>query len=339
MATYYVRSSGGSDGNAGTSFGAAWATIAKAISTVTTGDEIRICADGTHTTTSTLDPHSAGLHECFWVGANGSDGSIDGTVATIQAVASWGGGDLWYCLGSSSGFCFNLEFDANGLAVQCVDTNSNWRFVNCTFREATGVNVIRAGGSGNELSFAYCRFLDADGFGAQAYGANFYRCYFAGNGDHGLRTQYAGVYECVFYDNAGDGILASLNTCIVNCVSDSNDGDGFDNQTYSPVCVNCVATRNGGYGFTSDLSGQNLILIGCMSGTGSYANTSGHASSYVDLEIGAITNADPLYEGPSDSPPDFTPGSGSPMLNAGWPLPYFWHGGLNMDAGAVLQHT
>ncbi len=26
-ATYYVRSSGGSDGNAGTSFGAGWATI------------------------------------------------------------------------------------------------------------------------------------------------------------------------------------------------------------------------------------------------------------------------------------------------------------------------
>lgn len=49
MATYYVRSSGGSDGNAGTFFGAACATIQYAADNASAaGDVVLVCADGTH---------------------------------------------------------------------------------------------------------------------------------------------------------------------------------------------------------------------------------------------------------------------------------------------------
>ena len=45
MADYYVRSTGGSNGNAGTSFAAGWATIAHAITNTIGGDRVFVCAD------------------------------------------------------------------------------------------------------------------------------------------------------------------------------------------------------------------------------------------------------------------------------------------------------
>jgi Tfp pilus assembly major pilin PilA len=48
--TYYVDPSGGNDGNAGTSFAAAWATTQHAADTAVAGDVVRLCQTATETT-------------------------------------------------------------------------------------------------------------------------------------------------------------------------------------------------------------------------------------------------------------------------------------------------
>lgn len=90
MATYYVRSSGGNDTNDGLSFANAFATIQKAADTATAGDDVRICADGTHTQTATIDLDTnsgTGASPIVFTGANGTDGSDDGTVATVNRTS------------------------------------------------------------------------------------------------------------------------------------------------------------------------------------------------------------------------------------------------------------
>lgn len=55
MATYYVRPVNGSDGNAGTSFGAAWQTVQKAADTAVAGDIVLLCDEGVYSPSAVID--------------------------------------------------------------------------------------------------------------------------------------------------------------------------------------------------------------------------------------------------------------------------------------------
>lgn len=73
-AIYYVATSG-SDTNAGTSAGAPWRTIAKATSTVTAGDQVRI-ANGTYAETLTPVASGTAANRITYVGNLASPGSV-----------------------------------------------------------------------------------------------------------------------------------------------------------------------------------------------------------------------------------------------------------------------
>ena len=93
MATYYVRSSGGNDGNTGLSFALGWATIQFAADTAVAGDLVLICADGTHLPTATIDIDINTGTDASRITFRGAaaDGTDNGTVATISG-ASLGSG-------------------------------------------------------------------------------------------------------------------------------------------------------------------------------------------------------------------------------------------------------
>lgn len=90
MTTYYVRSSGGNDANDGLSFANAFATIQKAADTATAGDDVRICADGIHVQTATIDLDTnsgTGENPIVFTGANATTGADDGTVAAVNRTS------------------------------------------------------------------------------------------------------------------------------------------------------------------------------------------------------------------------------------------------------------
>ena len=114
MATYYVRSSGGNDSNAGTSFALGWATVGKAASTVTQGDTVIICADGTHDVGTGADFSTNGNY-ILVTGADAT-GNVDGTKATVQATAA--GTDV-LTMGANQ-HIMHLNIDGNNQATDCI---------------------------------------------------------------------------------------------------------------------------------------------------------------------------------------------------------------------------
>ncbi|MDQ3832236.1 MAG: right-handed parallel beta-helix repeat-containing protein [Actinomycetota bacterium] len=92
MATYYVDGAAGSDLNAGTSFGAAFATIGKAASVIANGDKVLICATATYTLTATVTWNTVGTAALGGVVVSGADASGNelnsGTGPTITSATN-----------------------------------------------------------------------------------------------------------------------------------------------------------------------------------------------------------------------------------------------------------
>ena len=143
MATYYVDPSGGSDLNAGTSFGAAWATTQKAADTAVSGDTVRLCKTATETISATLDIDTNNgsintdgiqFHSYSSDGSTKEAGYKIQASAAITAVIEFTNIDRTYWDG--------VTFDANNTATYVLynidsDGSSHNGFQNCIFENAT----------------------------------------------------------------------------------------------------------------------------------------------------------------------------------------------------------
>jgi hypothetical protein len=137
MATYYVRKTG-NNGNAGTSAGAAWLTVTKAVQTVTSGDTVYVGAGVYRETVQiTVTPASAVTMIADVDGANTGDiGEVritgyttnDKTAATSTAVLDLNskGWFIWKYFVFQSGAGRIVSNTGSGICV-------NSQFIDCTF--------------------------------------------------------------------------------------------------------------------------------------------------------------------------------------------------------------
>ena len=193
MPTYFVRSSGGSDDpetNDGLSFEFGWATIQYAADTAVAGDLVLICADGAHTTTSTIDfdTNAGGLsNSIIFRGANATGGD-DGTVATISGSAL-GANDILINITMSYLVFENLRITNATDHNLRQDVTGFTTFIRCRIDSATDHGIYQLGSIGMVSLFDCEIDNNAIGIGS-ASGfrghVNMSRCSVHDNTGHGL---------------------------------------------------------------------------------------------------------------------------------------------------------
>jgi hypothetical protein len=341
MTTYYVRVTGGSNGNAGTSFGAAWATVQHGLDTVTAGDQLRICADGVHSTSSEIDlDASSGTSAApiEIVGANAT-GTIDGTRATIQASSS-----MTNLMDVAGGCDYtrwrHLNFDANSNAAIGWKANSGSNYhtlYDCrVYDTSTSNGVYLLGGI---TTLASCEIYGCD------------------RGVRGANAYNVALVNCSIHDNTTDGVYANNNSWFMaGCVVYDNGGDGWELSKYDRhVIINNVFHGNGGDGIGASATGGEpaaIIAGNIFAANGAYGVSFGSArpplwmdynhfdsNTSGETDLGSTpgdynTSGDPLFVSTTDGSEDFTIKRTSPAYRAGMTIAGLsaWYGHI----GAVV---
>lgn len=181
MTTYYVDGVSGNDGNAGTSFGAAWQTLSKLFTTIANGDTGVICATTTYTLTSTVTATVVGTAASGGVTIVGGDSSgniltASGTPPTItsatnsvalislNAAAFWRfkflklthtaatRGDGFACVTSAPSNIFlegvTIDGCLNGWNGGGRDATNSLMFSDCAILNCTASGIVNAVGAG-----------------------------------------------------------------------------------------------------------------------------------------------------------------------------------------------
>jgi len=251
-AEYYVRPTNGDDGAAGTSFGAAFKSWAKALSVIAAGETIGLVKEA--------DEQPAGLTTIGTAGTITSkitsialmaDGSIDLTGATIYWLDGQNGmanilklddagyqildgigfknstSDLWSIVGGIStgciiNNCHGLDGGRYGLGAGAVVRNA-------LFKKCTSINSP----TGNFYTYE-SRHIDCVAKGADGTGRGFY--------SQGAECSFE---SCIAHDNVGPGFYSIGNWVRYNnCISDDN-GQGFDLGNMLGVAIDdCRITHN-----------------------------------------------------------------------------------------------
>ena len=344
MTDYFVRSSGGSDANDGLTFANGFATIQAGIDAVSAaGDRVLICADGNHTPTAAIDVDNttAGTQASpiEVVGANAT-GTIDGTRPTIIGTSLPASTDMFLL---SSGVTTDywywkdliLDGDDQGQNGFFEDDYGaiNWIFLRCRFTQFT-TNGVRFD-QGGFANFYQCEFDNNgnagcgpanEGAAVRMGSCNWIGCSFHDNTDEGMRVHDRGICiaHCEFYDNGGDGLYlnsqATRTTIILNNVMHGNGGNGLhlgSNSTTTegdPIIMGNAFTNNTGDGVEwIASSGPELA---------DYNHFDGNGTARDNFPTGDNdTSGDPLYTSETNGSEDFTPTSGSPLIDAG--IEYF----------------
>lgn len=336
MTTYYVRPTNGSDAAAGTSFANAWQTTQHAFDNVAAGDEIRLCAEATESVGTKIDyDTTAGTaaSPILITGANGSDGSVDGTRYTLQASAS-----ITYIVETAPATALHLKFqhivfDGNANATYCVGTGSFnsvlddqvQYFYNCRFTNATsGLRNRNSAG----LELVDCEIDNHSSNGFEGFFAPGYRmavgCYVHDNGGHGFHQENGGsgsghIVNCIFDTNTGSGLnievaAAPNGVFILNSVFYNNvDGISFStNSLDGGFIANNVFMDNSAYGIDwgSQSKGALFVDYNCY-----YNNTTNPTSDGATAPGSNNVTSDPSFANAAGG--DFTPGSSSPLIQAG----------------------
>lgn len=329
MPTYFVRSSGGDDVNAGTSFAAAFATIQKAIDTAVGDDTVLICNDGTHTPAVQIDTDTnLGTGSAYiMVRGCAADGTDDGTMATISGSAMDANIDIIVNTIFSYYFFENLRFTAaKRYAFNFATKSGMWIFRNCKIDSCVSDGIYWTESAG-VITFYDCEIYGNGGCGIDngnnaARGvAYLYNCSIHDNTDSGLwlspgtvanRASSSELYNCLIYDNGADGLKLSPNAGsrpkVSNCTIYGNTGDGIDiNSTDTSLflVIDTILSGNGGYGINFNSSTFDWLRA---YGICSYGNSTAHT----DINGGTIPGVNHIIEDPNfvsvtDGSENFTP--------------------------------
>ena len=305
MATYYLNNSTGSDGNAGTSAGAAWETWGYALGQLSTGDTLYVEA----TSTPYAMANVSNIPACSIIGSakpnpiTGVAVKVDGSGGDYfhECNAGYDMTNIWFNdFGDSSiGGVFYL--DKTGSSGHNVFNWDNCIFSNLYGRSSTaGRGGIFSGGSG------------VSGYGADSLTWNMTNCKFVNleaysNIDAGVAwVAYSAPHainldHCDWYSTTPSRY--ALDTIVGNY--------GANNSTVT--LTNCNISNN---------SGQTLGINTNYSGAGytvNYAFTfDGGTYTNIDTTSGTITNSsnsDALYIDPANW--DFRLQGSSPAINRG----------------------
>ncbi len=289
-ATNYYVSTSGSDSNSGTSSSSPFKTLAKAVSSASSGSTIYV-ASGTYNVTSTIKLSKSnssgspikivaqsGEPVIDFSGQSYSDSNrgfqISGSYYTIQDLKIVGAGDNGiYITGDHNTVkscditkCRDtgLQISNGGSNTYVYDVNSTYNYDPKTSGEnADGFAAKLSIGTGNVFEKCNADYNSDDGFDLYDAGniVKFYNCEASHNGvDEGNGNGF----------KVG-GNYSADNHYLENCTSTANKLRGFDqnNNTGALTLINC--TGNGNYSNfyfkTAPKSGKH-VFTGCISKNG-----------------------------------------------------------------------
>lgn len=304
MATYYVTTSG-SDSNAGTSEGAAFASPGKATGVAVNGDIIYVKKEVSPYTLTTSTNNVSGGRCTLAQGVKMEGyqttpgdqaarpvinaGSITGiTMVTLPASFNVRPSSL-----------INIEVDGNsGAANKGVVSSANYvsNISNCVARNCPGDGFSGGATSGSPIIIDRCSaFNCANGF---AYFFAATRCVAQG----GTGKGFLSVQSCQFCrasGNTGIGFdfAAFLGYVANNCVSHGNGSHGYSATYDIGSILNSISTNNGGWGLSHSSSNNGLTLVNFAT----RSNTSGAIQNAVVNAVNSIAlSADPYINAASN---------------------------------------
>lgn len=363
MATYYVDGVSGLDTNAGTSFGAAFQTIAKAATVVAAGDTVRICATGTYTLTSRVTWTVAGSTAAGPITVTGANatGTVDGTLAVI--TTSTNSVDM-FGLNGAHYMVFRFLKMSNTAATRarafaCV-TNacapmwvadswfigftavlndgftftaiSNTAFERCTFDSCTGTGVDASciGGQAQPtVRNCFCYNCSGDLFGDSGVGSLIILEGVVANGGqrffHPTGATEFQVTDCSIYGMTSDAITVG-----------SLQGIGINSSNIvGTVTGNCAYGCTGKF-LNMPAHGDAQVVcdwnfLGSMSG-GFYANVSG------GLHDVTLTNNPFVNPSSGNMALNAVSGGGAAVRNAKFPGTFLGNYTVGYADGGAVQH-
>ena len=272
MATYYVDNANGNDTNAGTSEGAAWATIQKALDTVAAGDTVYVQGGTTY----------AEVPNIVTVGTNLLPIVIEGYTTTP-------GDEGQFTIDGSSTYCFTSSSTVNhyyifkNMILENASSHGwgalgadNLIFYNCIFRNCGGYGTALD----NSVTFVKCSAYGNSGRGfdgdnSQAY--IFCRAY--DNGSYQAWNASGFQVGCVFYGHTQSSTDVVKSSPSGHYVSAFNT---FDADAWAP--------GSAVYGLLALDSSQPTFVIGNLFHGNGNSNVNGLESS-----VGYITSPGTAY--------------------------------------------
>jgi len=320
MATYYVATTG-SDSNAGTSEGAAFASLGKACATATTSGDIIYVKSGTYTLTSTTNNANGGRFTIpLGVLVEGYQ-TTPGDLAAMPVISAGSLTSFTMCTMTASfnvrsPRIRNIELDGNsqstvtGLSISGLYTFGISKVIcrNCT----TGFS----GAQGHTCVIDSAAISCGTGFSNiyQAVGCLARSC--TSYGFSGLKN----AAFCLASGNGNTGFYANniIGTSYLNCASHGNTNYGFDISYDIGIMANCLATSNSLHGYSIGAANNAGMP---MYNNANWNNTSGAYRYTTSAEYGRIDlTADPYTNAASN---DFTlnnnAGGGALLRSAGFP--------------------
>lgn len=322
MTDYWVDPVSGSDGAAGTSFGAAWATTQKAADTTVGGDRVFLSATGTESPSARIDfDTNAGSADSpiEYIGADASGVELTSGVYTISGGSLPATTDLIYfnvtniyikfkrvrftggtrdgLTNGTAGYYITLDtcridnFASDG--IYWTSTGAHFWMFNTEVDNNTGRGTgINAAGRFN-VDMHFCNIHDNGGMGAEI------------GGD----SEAVSIVGNIFDTNGGDNVrIRGAGASLINNTSYNATGDCFSIEAANTIMLNNSASSGSGWGFNINTSGDDMLN---MRNNHTYNNTSG--ASNITLPGDGNQTGDPSFADAAGG--DFQPSAASPLTD------------------------
>jgi len=316
MSIYYVSAASGSDVNAGTSEGAAFATIGYAMSgVVVAGDKVWVKGDGDYNELVTITTIGTIANPIAFEGYSSVTG--DNGIATINGQATRANGIVDSLSTGNIFYIFkNLRItNCTGDGVNIDQRNTHWKRCKFDTNGGAGINCQIA-------TFESCDFMDNSGNGLTGTTGPFVcvGCRFYRNGADGAAMgQQTGVFfGCEFFSNntnaISGGSLTNSILVVINCTIDGDGQDTVKGISCGTTVIPLLAVLNTviydcGTGVVADMPGDNKISLNNL--------VNGNGTPYTNFTTtsGEVTSA-PAFNDEANN--DYRPGTSSPLKNAGY---------------------
>lgn len=347
MATYYVKptSISGSDGNNGTTFALAKATLNAVYALCSAGDTVRVCSDASDDFEDVFLTLN-GADAVDFVGADTTDGTPY-TGSNRAVITDTGANNMILAADGVHGCRFyniSLQGTSSSHGFYNPYESINHTFINCEFKDLLrGIRVNK--GTASDIASFSCFDCVFDGCttGILIYGytgtsaaISLYciNCLFKNNSygiyiTHNTNTvSYSDAFtvcisECRFVNNfigyySEDHINLFIDRSIFYI--NSSHGISFNNINMFINVRNSIFHSNGGYGIYAVVASDYGRNFGYVDHNCYYNNTSGTVNSNINGGTAPGSNnttSDPLFASTTSDAEDFRLQATSPCLDAG----------------------